>query len=80
MATSAAAYVESGDTGPDLQGVSAAIHQADARQHFGERRGWQKLRPAVLGLSDCSPAAGTSSFGNESKRNNKPQRGYPEYN
>jgi hypothetical protein len=42
--------------------------------------GGKRLRPAVLGLSDCSPAAGTSSFGNESKRNNKPQRGYPEYN
>ena len=29
-------------SGPDIRGVSAAVHQADARQHFGERRGWKK--------------------------------------
>jgi hypothetical protein len=39
-------------SGPDIRGVSAAVHQADARQHFGERRGWRKRgwKPNTWGL------------------------------
>jgi len=43
MAASAGMCVEAGDDGT-MRGLSSAIHQADAIQHFGERRGWRKVR------------------------------------